>query len=31
MKDKKLTDKYKLTKSVVSEAFPDIEWGGRGA
>ena len=30
MKDKKLTDKYKLTKSVVSEAFPDIEWGGRG-
>ena len=30
MKDKKLTDKYKITKSVVSEAFPDIEWGGRG-
>lgn len=30
MKDKKLTDKYKVTKSVVTEAFPDIEWGGRG-
>ena len=30
MKDKKLTDKYKVTKAVVSEAFPDIEWGGRG-
>ena len=31
MKDKKLTDKYKITKAVVTEAFPDIEWGGRGA
>ena len=31
MKDKKLNDKYKVTKAVVSEAFPDIEWGGRGA
>ena len=30
MKDKKLTDKYKITKEVVTEAFPDIEWGGRG-
>ena len=30
MKNKKLTDKYKITKAVVSEAFPDIEWGGRG-
>ena len=30
MKDKKLADKYKITKAVVSEAFPDIEWGGRG-
>ena len=28
MKDKKLTDKYKITKAVVTEAFPDIEWGG---
>ena len=31
MKDKKLTSKYKVTKAVVSEAYPDIEWGGRGA
>ena len=30
MKDKKLTSKYKVTKAVVSEAYPDIEWGGRG-
>ena len=30
MKDKKLTDKYKITKAVVTEAFPAIEWGGRG-
>ena len=30
MKDKKLTDKYKVTKAVVTEAFPDIQWGGRG-
>ena len=30
MKDKKLTDKFKITKAVVTEAFPDIEWGGRG-
>ena len=30
MKDKKLADKYKITKAIVSEAFPDIEWGGRG-
>ena len=30
MKDKKLTDKCKITKAIVSEAFPDIEWGGRG-
>ena len=28
-KDKKLTDKYKLTKEIVSEAYPDIQWGGR--
>ena len=31
MNDKKLTDKYKVTKAVVTEAFPDIQWGGRGA
>ena len=29
-KDGKLGDKYKrITKTVVSEAFPSIEWGGR--
>lgn len=30
VKDKKLGDKYKITKDVVAEAFPDIRWGGRG-
>ena len=30
IKDKKLTDKYKITKEIVSEAYPDITWGGRG-
>lgn len=30
VKDHKLTDKYKrITKAVVSEAFPQIQWGGR--
>ena len=29
VKDKKLTDKYKITKEVVSEAYPQITWGGR--
>tara|TARA_Y100000004_G_scaffold42237_2_gene46171 strand:- start:288 stop:746 length:459 start_codon:yes stop_codon:yes gene_type:complete len=30
VKDKRLGDKYKrITKAVVSEAFPQIEWGGR--
>lgn len=29
VKDKNLTDKYKLTKDVVAEAFPDIAWGWR--
>ena len=30
VKDGRLGDKYKrITKSVVSEAFPQIEWGGR--
>ena len=28
-KDKNLTQKYKLTKDVVAEAFPDIAWGWR--
>ena len=29
VKDKKLTDKYKVTQDVVAEAFPQIKWGGR--
>ena len=29
IKDKKLTDKYKIPKEIVSEAYPDITWGGR--
>ena len=29
VKDKKLEDKYKITKEVVSQAYPDISWGGR--
>ena len=28
-KDKRLTDKYKITQDVVSEAFPEIKWGWR--
>jgi hypothetical protein len=28
-KDKKLGDKYKLTKEIVAEAYPDIKWGNR--
>jgi len=28
-KDKRLTDKYKITKDVVSAAYPQITWGGR--
>ena len=28
-KDKKLTDKYKIDKDVVSAAYPEITWGGR--
>ncbi len=30
VKDKNLNEKYKLTRPVVEEAFPDIEWGNRG-
>ena len=31
VKDGKLSQKYKrITKAVVTEAFPQIEWGGRG-
>ena len=29
VKDKRLTDKYKLSQDVVSQAYPDIRWGGR--
>ena len=29
VKDKKLYDKYKITKENVAEAYPDIRWGGR--
>jgi len=29
VKDKNLEDKYKITKEIVSEAYPDITWGGR--
>lgn len=27
VKDKNLTEKYKLTREIVAEAFPDIAWG----
>ena len=29
VKDKKLDTKYKITKQNVSDAYPDIQWGGR--
>lgn len=29
VKDGKLQDKYRITKAVVQEAFPQIKWGGR--
>jgi hypothetical protein len=29
VKDKNLETKYKITKEVVSQAYPDIIWGGR--
>jgi len=29
VKDKKLSDKYKITKELISEAYPDMVWGGR--
>ena len=29
VKDKNLETKYKVTKEIVSEAYPDITWGGR--
>ena len=27
VKDKNLTQKYKLTRQLVAEAYPDIVWG----
>ena len=29
VKDKKLTDRYKITKEIVGAAYPQITWGGR--
>ena len=29
VKDKKLETKYKISKDIVGEAYPDIRWGGR--
>ena len=29
VKDKNLTSKYKITKDIVSDAYPDIQWGDR--
>jgi hypothetical protein len=29
VKDKKLTNKYKISFDIVKEAYPDIVWGGR--
>jgi hypothetical protein len=29
VKDKKLQTKYKISKQNVSDAFPDVQWGGR--
>ena len=29
VKDKNLEEKYKITKEIVAEAYPDITWGGR--
>jgi len=29
VKDKKLSDTYKITKELVTEAYPDIKWGNR--
>ena len=29
VKDKLLQTKYKLTKQTISDAYPDIQWGGR--
>ena len=29
VKDKDLESKYNISKEIVSQAFPDISWGGR--
>ena len=29
VKDKRLTDKYKITKEIAAAAYPQITWGGR--
>ena len=29
VKDKNLEEKYKITREIVAEAYPDIRWGGR--
>ena len=29
VKDKQLETKYKVTKEIVAEAYPDVQWGGR--
>ena len=29
VKDKRLSEKYKITKEIVTQAYPDIKWGGR--
>ena len=29
VKDKNLQSKYNITKQLVSEAYPDIQWGNR--
>lgn len=29
VKDKRLSEKYKITKEIVAQAYPDIQWGNR--
>ena len=29
VKDKALESKYKITRDMVEQAYPDIQWGGR--
>ena len=30
VKDKALATRYKISQALVEQAYPDIEWGGRG-